>query len=204
MSERKKMSDPILGKLIEEPVERDAVHVAIVPMIAGEPLERGERFRLQYGEKNVALSGIYNSDEECVGIVDPFLNVEYVEEGEQFWGMLFPQTVTGMRHHWQHPAFDETEVVEETDTPNPNPNPNEHEVWLREFADRWNFDFTELIEAGSGIGDQDWVTSRGRNLHHANELDDGDHELFWEHLEGFMEAEFNQEHRNKMVWSCTC
>ena len=53
-------SEPILGRLIEGDVERDAIHIAIVPLIAGGTLMRGGRFRLKFGTDNVALDGSYN------------------------------------------------------------------------------------------------------------------------------------------------
>jgi hypothetical protein len=39
-----------------------------------------------------------------IGIVDPFLD-QPVRPGEEFWVFVYPNTITGMRHYWQHPAF---------------------------------------------------------------------------------------------------
>ncbi len=186
------MSDIELGKLITTPQERDAVHVAIIPMIAGEELYPGQRFRLKYGTTDVAMCADYN-EEDAIGIIDPFLvNNDRITEGVEVWGMLFPNTVTGMRHHWQHPAFAN---VERTD--------DEHELWLRNFCDEWNFDFKELIDAG--IGDDDWryVVARGHDLHSPGELGE-DLDLFWRHLEGYTGRKFDAGHREGMGWSCTC
>ncbi len=190
------MSDDIqLGKKITTPQQRDAVHVAIVPLIAGEDhLYPGQRFRLKYGTSNIAMCADYN-DEDAVGIIDPFLeNNAHVRAGDQVWGMLFPNTVTCMRHHWQHPAF-EAENVEITD--------DEHELWLREFCDEWNFDFNDLISAGTSTGDGRYVTARGKDLHSVVELGE-DHALFWLHLEGYTGQQFDSEHREGMGWSCSC
>lgn len=89
------MSEPIpLGKLIEGEAERDAVHVAIVPVTAKEDVWPG---------CEVGIDGARNAP--YVGIVDPFLK-DGVKAGQRFYICLFPNSVTGMRHHWEHPLFD--------------------------------------------------------------------------------------------------
>ena len=170
------MSDVELGKMITTPQERDAIHVACVPLIAGEDLYAGQRFRLRYGHNDVAMCADYN-DDDAIGIIDPFLgNNDRIREGDEVWGLLFPNTVTGMRHEWQHPAF---ENVEKTD--------NDHELWIRNFCERWHFSFNELIDAAiSPSRNEDWryVVAHGIDLHSPGELG-ADHDLFWHHLEGY-------------------
>jgi hypothetical protein len=36
--------------------------------------------------------------------VDPFL-ADPVQPGQMFWLFLYPQTITGLRHVWEHLAF---------------------------------------------------------------------------------------------------
>lgn len=85
-----------LGKILDKDSEetRDAVHVACLPAIAKEPLDPSERvgYRDGYADKSY----------EHIGIVDPFLD-EMVWTGEKFWILLFPRTITGLRHLWTHP-----------------------------------------------------------------------------------------------------
>src|SRR5688572_9996159 len=98
------MSDNI--KLVQIPpavAKRDAIHVAIIPIVAGELIAMGEHVGI--GKDGKAYSGD-NTEIETIGIVDPFL-LKYVKKGETFWLLLYQNTITGMRHHWKHPAFEE-------------------------------------------------------------------------------------------------
>lgn len=191
------MNEPQLGRLIEgDDAQRDAIHIAIIPLIIGEDyMQHGERFRLKYGSKTIALSGEYeNGATPTLGILDPFIDTfKSIMEGQKVWGFLFPGTVTGMRHHWKHPSFDKEETPE-----------NIYEVWLREFADKWNFNFSQLIEAGIGEGKElPYVVANGFDLHTADELE-GDEEKFWYNLEMYTKKNFSPEHRKGLTWSCTC
>lgn len=93
---------PSLGQFVQ-PFEhrRDAVHIALAPVTAGADLQPGQHVGL-LREDNVTLVG---PCEEPVGIVDPFLRVP-VLKGSRFWLLLYPNTVTGLRHVWTHPAFE--------------------------------------------------------------------------------------------------
>lgn len=94
------MTDVRLGELAPANAQRDAIHVAVIPAVAGMDLQPGER---------VALSGnfAYVEVNDCrgLGIVDPFLS-QAIKKGDRFYLLLLPNTVTGMRHHWEHPAVD--------------------------------------------------------------------------------------------------
>ena len=63
----------------------------------------GERLRAGVAAR-AAASMVVSGGGSPVGIVDPFLK-EPVEPGERFYIFLFPNTVTGLRHVWTHPAF---------------------------------------------------------------------------------------------------
>ncbi len=88
-----------LGQLITGDAARDAIHVAVAPVVAGEDLNPGDRVGIHTDGK------VYK---ECrvgyTGVVDPYLP-EMVREGERFWLFLKPGSVTSLRHVWTHPAF---------------------------------------------------------------------------------------------------
>lgn len=93
------MSEPSpLGHLAVANAERDAVHVAIIPVRALEKLMPGDHVGF------VEANGVSRQALEKVGIIDPFLS-RAVRANQWCYLLLYPNTVTGMRHHWQHPAF---------------------------------------------------------------------------------------------------
>jgi hypothetical protein len=93
---------PNLGELCSDDAKRDAVHVAVAPVVAGHRLIPGHGVSLD--KQGCAIR---EDSENFIGIVDPFLR-KIVEEGEKFWLFLRPNTVTSLRHVWSHPAFTPT------------------------------------------------------------------------------------------------
>lgn len=88
------MNTPKLGNIITANEERDAVHVAIAPIKAGEILQPGSPIRL------VGRKAYFTSDREnSVVCVDPFLAAQ-VEEGKTFWLLMNPREVIAMKHIW--------------------------------------------------------------------------------------------------------
>src|ERR1041385_3217026 len=86
-----------LGTIIDENQKRDAIHLAVEPMVAKEYLKPGE---------HVTADGVscIPYRKHSVGIVDPFLE-KTVQPGERFWLVLYPRTIKSLRHVWEHPAF---------------------------------------------------------------------------------------------------
>lgn len=93
-----------LGKLAKEGAVRDAVHVPIYPLEAGEKLSAKDDIVIgKDGRAYLCAVG-----DQATGIADPFLKVRsaIINEGDWFYICLYPNTVTGMVHHWAHPDFD--------------------------------------------------------------------------------------------------
>lgn len=88
-----------IGQLIDADAKRDAVHVAIAPVAANERLLPGQPVGV-FGINLATGAGPH------VGIIDPFLTAT-VEPGQRCWLFMLPNTVTGLRHQWDHPAFAE-------------------------------------------------------------------------------------------------
>ena len=100
------MEQPKLGQLCDETSRRDAIHVAIIPVVAGEFLMVGQRIGIGRGDGKAYPAASLDND---LGIVDPFLKAN-VKRGETFYLCLYPQTVTSLRHNWTHPAFEDEET----------------------------------------------------------------------------------------------
>jgi hypothetical protein len=94
-----------LGKILtpEDQAERDAVHVACMPVVAGETLRPGGHVTL--GDDNsTAILWLSDVPRYPLGIVDPFLK-RPVMKGQTFWLWLYPNTITSLKHVWTHPEI---------------------------------------------------------------------------------------------------
>lgn len=124
------MSDLKLGQIITTPQHRDAIHIAVAPMKAGEHLTVGQRVCIADGKAVGEVRGA------AIGIVDPFL-IGNVRTGQTFWLFLFPNTVTGLRHEWTHPAFEAESVNVKA----------ESEKWLKLFCiEHEGLNYGDMIE----------------------------------------------------------
>lgn len=86
-----------MGKILPDEIPvgtRDAVHVAVLAATAGETL---------WAMGDVSYeNGIACTEGKHIGIVDPFLDGK-VKRGQKFWLFLYPRTITGLKHVWEHP-----------------------------------------------------------------------------------------------------
>jgi hypothetical protein len=97
-----------LSTIINDRAKRDAIHLAVIPAIAGHQLSPGRRVTFRDG---AAYADDQDHDDAVVGIVDPFL-VHAVRKGERFWLVLLPRTIQSLRHVWSHPAFPDEPVAD--------------------------------------------------------------------------------------------
>ena len=105
--------------IITEAEGRDAIHLAVENVEAGERLVPGERIGLGPDGKAYAAPGfranvVQGRTIKALGIVDPFLDVSFVQPGERFWLVVLPRTIRSLRHVWSHPDFAELSGAEKT------------------------------------------------------------------------------------------
>lgn len=130
------MSETKLGQLIDSDAQRDAIHIAVAPVIAAEHLQPGQHIGFPFND-TLRVASVQNKIVQPIGIVDPFLTKPVVE-GQRFWMVLYPSTITGLRHEWKHPAFREYDSKQ----------------WLRWFADKVGLTYEELLK-----GAEDYQTN---------------------------------------------
>lgn len=173
------MDNPKLGRIIEGTANRDAIHMAIAPVVASERLAPGQHI----GLVEDAATG---AAKELLGIVDPFL-AGPVFKGERFFMFLYPNTITSLRHEWEHPAFGKK-------APDAN-----SEIWLREFAViEAQLSYESLLAAAHGyLKDGDYLCEGGtwEGFHLPDE--------FWDHFEVVTGRKVSTADRGNF-FSCAC
>lgn len=113
-----------LGMVHTREEKRDAIHLAVLPVEAGENLYAGAHVYLLSG-KAMRAAGPYSDD--AIGIVDPFLGHTSVKAGERFWLVIYPRVITSLRHVWTHPKIPEELNKAQQRTKAAS------EAWLRSF-----------------------------------------------------------------------
>lgn len=117
------MSDTLkLGYLVspENENKRDATHIAVAAVEAGENLTPGTHV-------GFLADGKTGKKGKNIGIVDPFLRVN-VKRGDKFWLYLYPGSITSLEHKWTHPAF--SDKIEQKS----NTSISTSEAWMRKWA----------------------------------------------------------------------
>lgn len=185
-----------VGKIIKEG-ERDAIHIAVMPVIAHAELSVGE---------DIGYSNGKTTSNNPIGIVDPFLK-ETVEEGEMFYMFLYPNSITSLKHLWTHPNVND-EIVETV-----APTKKESEIWLRNFIDQGDCPGYDVLIAAvegkdihtvKGYEDVDWAGySIDHEYFHFSGLDAHSEipEEFWVHMENVTGKKIKYKPAS---FSCSC
>lgn len=180
-----------LGSIISVNEKRDAIHLAVEPVIAGEFLEPGDHIYLRDGK------AFHIRGDEGIGIVDPFLK-STISKGDRFWLIVYPRQITSLRHVWEHPAFPPSGEL-----PSPGgtvSDKDSSEAWLRNFcatADCPGYDavIAQLLDPVDQW-DSDYLHFDGRDAH-------GDiPEEFWTHAEVVTGKKFDSWRPKH--FSCSC
>lgn len=180
-----------LGTFIGEGEKRDAIHLAVEPVVAAEPLRPGDHV-------GFVREGVGYCDKP-LGIVDPFLTAP-VEKGQRFWLVVYPRQIRSLRHVWEHPAF----PASQTEARHPS------EKWLRDYA--------ASLPQTEPYNDRSFsqVTYEQLLCHAKEFLERGDYwseggrfegsyipEEFWDHYENVTGQKVRDEQRASF-FSCAC
>ncbi len=187
------MSDTKLGILLEGATDRDAIHCAIAPVTTTEILHPGQHVGLVKGSTTVVTA----QTKKLIGIVDPFLKTK-VFPGDQFYLLLYQQTVTGMKHRWEHPAFVEAAPPVQLPPPAVDPKAMTAKIWLEGFADEVGLSYRELIEAAeSYLSHDQYLIDGGRWEGQSTPPE------FWDHYE-IVTGTTVPESKRGGFFSCSC
>jgi len=185
-----------LGQLPEISARRDAIHIAIAPVIATEKLYPGQDIGF-VEDGNIEKVG--TKAKQLIGIVDPFLKSPVFPE-QVFWMCLYPLTVTSMRHEWGHPAFEQ--VTNEVFIAGPRkPSFAEMQVeeskqWLADFGMDYGLNYFDLLRAAEDYLSTGQTFYVGANSTHLPEE-------FWDHFER-VTGKSVEENRRLTFFSCAC
>lgn len=189
-----------LGNIINEHQKRDAIHIAVEPVIAGERLSPGAHV-------GPRADGTWGTEaERHLGIVDPFLTAN-VRKGQRFWLLVYPRKITSLRHVWSHPDFSDpdphaeqtAEAVSKRLTESAEKKASEN--WLRSYA-------AELPDGGA--------TLENLLIHTKEHIEYGDYWSeggrfegislpmeFWHHYEIYT-GEKVEDGKKESFFSCSC
>ena len=156
MSDRTVATDALatLGTIIGPEAKRDAIHVAVEPVTAGQVLQPGAHV-------GFLEDGCVGESKTPVGIIDPFLPTP-VQLGQRVWLFVYPRQITSLRHVWSHPSFDDE----------PFNVRNTSEQWLREFIGRCAGEdqYEQVMQIVGEIAEgryyeDEYIVIRGRDAH---------------------------------------
>ena len=185
-----------LGQLITTTQNRDAVHVAVAPVTAGNALTPGQHVGLS---KDGVASG---EKTPWVGVVDPFLK-NFVHKDQKFWLFLYPQTITSLRHDWSHPhpAFADAKPVESSSDDAKRKRDTQVRIakaFMQDYARQLEVDVEELMEAAENFLVRGYVFSRGDKF----ESKSTDSE-FWKYYEVIVGMKIPED-KKRNFFTCAC
>ncbi len=177
-------------KLGRQPVEgerRDAVHVPIIQAVAAEKLKPGQPVSFLNNTGDMA-----GSTRNAIGIVDPFL-MNDVLQGERFWMVLNPGSITSLRHDWEHPLITPQDAAEERPRL-----ATASEVWLQNYAAELGLGYSELIRGAQEFLQTGDFLNRGSLLEGVYLA-----EAFWDHFQHVTGSKVPLD-RQVSFFRCSC
>lgn len=205
-----------LGTIIDDTQKRDAIHLAVEPVVAKNYLRPGE---------HVTADGIpsYPYSKDAVGIVDPFvigrvgeLGVNMISPGERFWLVLYPRTIKSLRHVWEHPAFPPSELKNIPEVSEEEFEVEKSKKWIQNYVEErqeyesktgfWTtegpFTYENLMRFADG-----WVANNREYPDYFyvsdNLRDEGLPKEFWFHYE-IVTGKKVEENKKESFFTCAC
>ena len=198
-----------LGMKIDHTQKRDAIHLAVEPVMAKNILQPGD---------HVSACGrhTYRGSDVAVGIVDPFLE-RAVHPGEWFWLVIYPRHIHSLRHVWTHPSFPD-EIKEESEIEKSKKwmeNFGKNIQWIKDnenimqigidyetimrLANKWSENENNQFESGSFSTIYNDVDTQ--SIH--SEFSDGEIKEFWLHYEIITGMKV-EENLKRDFFGCCC
>lgn len=181
-----------LGTIIDETAGRDAIHLAVEPVVAVEKLFPGQHVGF--------VDGGVGTSKTPIGIVDPFI-AGFVAPGQRFWLVVYPRTITSLRHVWEHPAFEAPaiDVVGHELTPKET-----SEQWIKDWASTVPLAYDTVMD-----GARVWIEDKkrggwGEYLNFGGLLEgESVPDAFWSHYEAVTGETVDENHRGSF-FTCSC
>jgi len=172
-----------LGKRLTSDQPRDAIHIATACVTAAVDLRAGQHIGF-IGEDQYVLVGPTGKH---IGIVDPFLDT-FVPEGTKFWMLLYPNTITALRHEWTHPSFGEEVIIEDGS-----------KAYIREFAAKIDQTYNRLMDSAyQWVDHGDFTHDNTQAYYNVTQEEWAE---FWKHFE----LVTNQKVKDKSsFFTCAC
>lgn len=166
-----------VGQHLDEMLPRDAIHIAGQVVQAKEMLKPGEW---------VSFDGTTTGT--LVGVVDPF-RTEAIQHGEYFWLFVTPCTITGLRHHWEHP--EDIKLQEKKKEAS--------KQWITEYANSIGMDYDWLMREAKDVVNGGYGINTGTLM-----LDGNPDSEFWDHFEIVTDIKVSHETREQGYFTCSC
>lgn len=175
--------------------QKDAIHIAVATVEAGEDLSPGDWVGFQDKE------GICFKDAKWIGIVNPFSNGP-VKKGSSFQIYLKPNSVTSLTHNWVHPLFGqsaETKAIAEN--------------WLKYVMDyddvfgdqEEEYNNFKWITEAFKKGELDYFSASGTKFPDLyNDNKDGFRKKFWDNMEIYCGVMATEKQRENEYFGCSC
>ena len=168
---------------------RDAIHLAVEPVIAGTTIFPGQHIGIE--------NGLAGASANPLGIADPFMSCP-VKQGERFWLVVYPRQITSLRHVWSHPGFMD-EAPQDADVK------SDSEAWLINYANEIDEDLDVLLDAArSYLSSDEYFYGREKHSYHGKFEGATTHPDFWTHFEAHTGEHVPDDQREDSFFTCSC